>query len=298
MCGIAGIHLRDESLVPQLGSLMHDMVEGIVVRGPDSAGLALYGDRHRLPEDYSSVSMLDAPNDIKQLVADKLPQNADVSVEEFAETTFVRAKVFSKELAQVVREVAPDAMVIGTGDDSVVYKGVGNPMDLRETYRLSEATGWQGVIHTRLATESAVDAEGAHPYSVGNGLSMVHNGSFSNHATIRRELEDEGVEFDSQNDTEVAARFISYRMEEKGDDLDSALKELSRTFDGFYTLLVTTENGFAVARDEFACKPAIVAEHPKWVAMASEFQAISHLPGIEDAKIFEPEPGKVYTWNR
>lgn len=297
MCGIAGIHLRNESLFPQLGSIMHEMVEGIVVRGPDSAGVALYGDRDRLPENYSSVSMLGAPDDVVERVRKKLP-DADVTGEQMAETMYVRAKVASKELVKVIREVAPEARQIGTGDDMVVYKGVGSPLDLRETYRLSDATGWQGVIHTRLATESAVDAEGAHPYSVGTGLSLVHNGSFSNHSTIRRELQDEGVEFNSMNDTEVAAQFISYRMEEKGDDLDTALKALSETFDGFYTLLVTTQDGFAVARDEFACKPAIVAEHPDWVAMASEFQAISHLPGIEDAEIFEPEPGKVYTWNR
>src|SRR5690625_87043 len=297
MCGIAGIHLRDESLAPQLGSFMQEMVEGIVVRGPDSAGLALYGDHDRLPEDYSSVSLLDAPDDIKERVSQKLP-DADVTVEDFAETTFIRAKVKSQELANVVREVAPDAMVIGTGDDSVVYKGVGNPMDLRETYRLADATGWRGVIHTRLATESAVDAEGAPPYSVGNGLSVVHNGSFANHATGRRDLEDKGIEFDSDNDTEVAARFIAYQMEEEGDDLDTALKKVSSALDGFFTLLVTTEDGFAVARDEFATKPVIIAEHPQWVAMAYECQAIAHLPGIEDAEIFEPEPGKVLTWNR
>src|SRR5690625_2240434 len=297
MCGIAGTHLRDESLVPLLGSFMHEMVEGIVVRGPDSAGLALYGDHDRLPEDYSSASLLDAPDDIKERVSQKLP-DADVTVEEFAETTFIRAKVKSQELAKVVREAAPDAMVIGTGDDSVVYKGVGNPLDLSETYRLADATGWQGVIHTRLATESAVDAEGAHPYSVGNGLSLVHNGSFANYAPVRRDLQDRGIEFDSDNDTEVAARFIAYRMEHEGDDLDAALKELAKTLDGFFTLLVTTEDGFAVARDEFATKPVIIAEHPQWVAMASEFQAIAHLPGIEDAEIFEPEPGKVITWKR
>src|SRR5699024_7452755 len=255
MCGIAGIHLRDESLVPQLGSLMHEMVEGIVVRGPDSAGLALYGDHDRLPEDYSSVSMLDAPSDIKQLVAEKLPQSADVSVEEFAETTFVRAKVFSKELSQVVREVAPEAMIIGTGDDSVVYKGVGNPMDLRDTYRLSEATGWQGVIHTRLATESAVDAEGAHPYSVGNGLSMVHNGSFANYATVRRDLEDKGVEFDSNNETEVAARFIAYRMEHEGEDMVAVLKEQTKTHDVFFTMMIPTHVYIAVTIYEFDHHP-------------------------------------------
>lgn len=296
MCGIAGIHLRNESLASQLGSLMHEMVEGIVVRGPDSAGVALYGDSKRVPEDYSSVSLLNAPSNIKELVSGKLPE-ADVTIEDLADTTFIRAKVPVKELVMVVREVAPDASVIGSGEDSVVYKGVGNPLDLRETYRLSDATGYQGVIHTRLATESAIDAEGAHPYSV-NGLSIVHNGSFSNHATIRRDLMEKGVEFDSENDTEVAARYISYRMQELGETLDEASEALSENFDGFYTLLITTEDSFAVVRDEYACKPAIIAEHPDWVAMASEFQAISHLPGMEDAEIFEPAPGKVYTWKR
>ena len=129
-------------------------------------------------------------------------------------------------------------------------------------------------------------------------LSVVHNGSFSNHATIRRDLIEKGITFDSQNDTEVAARYISYRMQELGESLDEASEALSANFDGFYTLLITTEDSFAVVRDEYACKPAIIAEHPDWVAMASEFQAISHLPGMDDAEIFEPAPGKVYTWKR
>jgi glutamate synthase domain-containing protein 1 len=276
---------------------MHEMVEGIVVRGPDSAGVALYGDRERLPEDYSSVSLLNAPGDIRQLLVEKLPTDADVTVEDMADTTFIRAKMNVDELTKYAQDVAPDAIVIGSGEDSVIYKGVGNPMDLRETYRLADATGWQGVIHTRLATESAVDAEGAHPYTV-NGLSVVHNGSFANHATIRRDLIEEGIEFDSENDTEVAARYLSWRMQHKGEDLETAVKNLSNTFDGFYTLLVTTEDSFAVVRDEYACKPVMIAEHPQWVAMASEFQAIAHLPGIEDADIFEPGPKKVYTWKR
>ena len=297
MCGIAGIQLRDEKLIPQLGSLMHEMVDGIVVRGPDSAGVAIYGDRELLPEEYSSVSLLDAPGDTRQRVAERLSHDADVSVENVSDTTFIRAKMPSDQLVALVREIVPEASVIGAGDDSVIYKGVGNPMDLRETYRLSDVTGWQGVLHTRLATESAVSAAGAHPYSV-NGLSVVHNGSFANHATIRRDLEEKGLTFDSENDTEVASRYISYRMQQLGEDLQTAVEALSEEFDGFYTLLVTTEDSFAVVRDQYACKPAIIAEHPDWVAMASEFQAIAHLPGMEDAEIFEPGPGKVYTWKR
>ena len=143
MCGIAGIHLRDDSLIPQLGSFLHEMVEGIVVRGPDSAGVALYGDRERLPEDYSSVSLLSAPGDLKERLVEKLPNDADVSVEDMSDTTFIRAKMKADELVRIVRDIAPEASVIGSGEDSIIYKGIGNPMDLRETYRLSETTGWR-----------------------------------------------------------------------------------------------------------------------------------------------------------
>lgn len=298
MCGIIGLHLRDPELNPQLGTLMRHMLEGIVVRGPDSAGVALYGDRQRCPEGYSSLSLLNTPED-PAATASRIEQQlgTTVTAQQYADTTVVRAKTDPHSLDQAVRDAIPEALHVGLGDDTVVYKGVGHPLELAEEFRLSEANGWQGIAHTRMATESAIDAEGCHPYSVGTGLSLVHNGSFSNHATIRRQLQSQGVKFDSENDTEVGARFVESRLNE-GDDLQTALETLGEVFDGFYTLLVTTNDGFAVVRDEIACKPAIIAEHPDWVAMGSEFQALASLPGIQDAKIFEPEPGRVYTWKR
>lgn len=296
MCGIIGLHLRDPELHPQLGKLMAEMVQGIIVRGPDSAGVALYGDKSRVPENHSAMSLLHAPEDLGELVSKEL-NNDDVNVEVVGETTVITASEDVEKLAEAVKKVAPDALSIGLGEDMVVYKSVGHPTKLTKTFRLEGADGWQGVAHTRLATESAIDAEGCHPYSVGTGLSLAHNGSFSNHGSIRRQMQGEGVEFDSLNDTEVAARYVAQRLKD-GDDLDTALHKLGETFDGFYTLLVTTDDGFAVVRDTIACKPAIVAEHPRWVAMASEFQALAGLPGIEEANVFEPKPGKVYTWNR
>jgi glutamate synthase domain-containing protein 1 len=148
-----------------------------------------------------------------------------------------------------------------------------------------------------MATESAVTASGSHPFSFGPDQCLVHNGSFANHATIRRELRAQGVEFDSDNDSEVGARFVAQRLRE-GADLDKALRLLCERFDGFYTLLVTTRDSFAVVRDAIACKPAIVAETPQWVAMASEYRALDVLPGIASARIFEPEPEEVYVWQR
>ena len=108
-------------------------------------------------------------------------------------------------------------------------------------------------------------------------------------------VEREGVRFDSQNDSEVGARFVASRLAQ-GEDLEKALLALRETFDGFYTLLVTSADGFAVVRDPIACKPAVVAETDAWVAMASEFRALAGLPGIESARLYEPEPGKVYAW--
>ncbi|MDT5247772.1 MAG: methylamine---glutamate N-methyltransferase subunit, partial [Mycobacterium sp.] len=150
---------------------------------------------------------------------------------------------------------------------------------------------------TRMATESAVTPAGAHPYAVGPDQCLVHNGSFANHASIRRELQAAGVRFDSENDTEVGARFVASRLAE-GRDVETALKELCATFDGFYTLLVSNRDSFAVVRDAIACKPAVIAETADWVAMASEYRALSGLPGVEKATIWEPEPEVVYAWTR
>ena len=289
MCGIVGLHLRSEALYPRLGRLLESMLCGVVERGPDSAGVAVYGDRRRVPAGHAAVSVL-------------LPQDADTGgldahVTVAGDTTIVAAPTSPEALVARVREAFPTARVVGSGHDLTVYKGVGHPRELATTYGLADAVGWQGLAHTRMATESAVVPEGCHPFSVGPDQCLVHNGSFSNHASIRRELVRAGVEFDSENDSEVGARFVAARPAQ-GEDLEKALLALRETFDGFYTLLVTSADGFAVVRDPIACKPAVIAETDAWVAMASEFRALAALPGIDDARLYEPEPGRVYAWRR
>jgi glutamate synthase domain-containing protein 1 len=303
VCGIVGLHLRDPVLYPRLGRLLATMLDGVAERGPDSAGVGVYGDRARCPEGYAAVSVLDAGRSARRLadaVADHLARAGRavrVTGRCAADTTVLAAPVDPEVLAEAVRATVPDARVVGTGQDLVVYKGVGRPADLAGAYGLAEATGWQGLAHTRMATESAITASGCHPFSVGPDQCLVHNGSFANHATIRRELERTGVRFDSDNDSEVGARFVAARLA-AGEDLEKALRALAERFDGFYTLLVTSADGFAVVRDEIACKPAIIAETDAWVAMASEFRALAELPGIDDARVSEPEPGRVYAWRR
>jgi glutamate synthase domain-containing protein 1 len=146
-----------------------------------------------------------------------------------------------------------------------------------------------------MATESAITTDGSHPSSTGEDECLVHNGSLSNHNNLRRKLKKDGINFNSENDTEVAAGYISNNLSNKK-TLKETLKKGLNDLDGFYTFITGTRKGFAVLRDEIACKPAVIAETDDYVAIASEFQAMAHLPNVNSAKIFEPEPGVVYSW--
>ncbi len=289
MCGIVGLHLRAEELYPRLGELLSGMLCEMSDRGADSAGIAVYGDPSWSPPGKGCVSVTD--------IAEAPDLGPDVAVVQVDSTYLLSADEPSEELLQRVRAACPQALIAGFGADLAVLKGVGHPRDLTEAWGLSTARGWQGVGHTRMATESAVTPSGCHPYTVGPQQCLVHNGSFANHATIRRDLRRDGVCFDSENDTEVGARFVAQQLA-AGRDIETALKELCATFDGFYTLLVSNHDSFAVVRDAIACKPAVIAETADWVAMASEYRALAGLPGVESAKIWEPEPEVVYAWTR
>ncbi|VEG58225.1 glutamine amidotransferase, class-II [Mycolicibacterium aurum] len=302
MCGIVGLHLRSPELYPRLGELLTGMLCEMGDRGSDSAGVAVYGDPTWSPPGQGCVSVADLgtgrteePDQVAAAVAAALGGEVDgVAVDV---SYVLSAGVDSDVLLRAVRAAYPGALVAGFGSDMAVLKGVGHPRALTDGWGLAKAQGWQGVGHTRMATESAVTPAGCHPYAVGPEQCMVHNGSFANHATIRRDLRAAGVPFDSENDTEVGARFIAKLLAE-GRDVQSALKELCATFDGFYTLLVSNRDSFAVVRDAIACKPAVIAETEDWVAMGSEYRALAGLPGVERARIWEPEPEVVYAWSR
>jgi glutamate synthase domain-containing protein 1 len=273
----------------------------IVDRGPDSAGLAVYNTPGLVSDGTSTLSLLGkdqgiALPEIKSSLDALLPSDAAAAVRVVGDTTLVSAAVATDLLVKAVSETLPGSTIIGRGEHVAVMKSVGHPMEIAAEHGLEAMAGSQGLSHTRMATESAVTAGGSHPFAVADDLCLVHNGSFSNHATIRRSLLRQGVVFDSDNDTEVGARYIASRLQQ-GDDLETALTNLGKVFDGFYTLVVTTADSMAVVRDPIACKPAIIAETADYVAMASEYRALASLPGIETARIFEPEPGKVYTWS-
>jgi methylamine---glutamate N-methyltransferase subunit A len=300
MCGIAGIQLHDAALRPRLGELLDSMLCQAASRGPDAAGVGIYGDPRYGDEGEVSVSVL-ALDDLSAAASELArvwhePSPAPVIVPAGPSWVIV-ARTSLPVLLETVQHALPTSLVIGQGHSLAVLKGTGDPVALSRQFDLRAMTGWQGVSHTRMATESAVTPAHSHPFSVAPDLCLVHNGSFANHATIRRRLQAEGHHFDSDNDSEVGARFLAHCLAQ-GDHVAEALRRLCKEFDGFYTLLVTTADSFAVVRDAIACKPAVLAVTDRWVAMASEYRSLAGLPGIEDAKLFEPEPEEVYVWQR
>ena len=191
----------------------------------------------------------------------------------------------------------PHLRVMSAGKVIEIFKETGRPEKFVARFGLADVRGTHALGHTRMATESRVTTEGSHPFSTGLDLCLVHNGSLSNHNRLREELRRAGIEFKTENDTEVAAGFLTWRLRE-GAVLEQALEDCLEALDGFYTFLVGTENGFAVLRDPIACKPAVMAETEEWVAMASEWRAIAVLPGAAEARMWEPEPAVVYAWER
>lgn len=297
MCGIVGLFILDPDLEPDLGKHFTTMLEEMTARGPDSAGLALY-DRSVPPDRMRWSLRSDAPETDWVRVRDAIEKatGQPSTMEVVKNIAFLIAADNEVAVRQALSTVTEEQItVVGMGHAMSLIKDIGLPRDICERYRVPEMAGYLALGHTRMATESAITTDGAHPFSPAPDLALVHNGSFSNHASIRRSLADAGVNCLTDNDTEVAAQFIGYRMS-LGDDLQEAMRHVLKEFDGFFTLVVSAEHEFSVVRDAFACKPMIIAELPEYIAVASEYHALANLPGIERARVFEPQPEDIHTW--
>ncbi len=295
MCGIVGIYLKNDDLNPELGQLLAAMLVEMSDRGPDSAGIALY--RDPVPESSCKLTLYSAGHYQWGLLQTELAAhlNVDVTLDVLASHAVVIAAAPVASVQSWLASQHPELRVMSAGSAIEIYKEKGLPVEFVRDFKLHELNGSHALGHTRMATESAVTTEHSHPFSTGMDLCLVHNGSLSNHNWLRRMLRDEGVDIQTDNDSEVAAGYLMWRLRE-GDSLEEALNRALRDLDGFYTFAIGTKDGFAVLRDPIACKPAIMAETDDWVAMASEFRAIAQLPGAQQARIWEPSPATVYTW--
>ncbi|KPW21407.1 Glutamate synthase GltB1 subunit [Pseudomonas amygdali pv. aesculi] len=298
MCGIVGLYLKNPALESQLGRLFEPMLEAMTDRGPDSAGVAIYGDEVAQGWVKLTLQATTEQYDFKALIA-ALQSRLDAPLDWFQNASAVVLKIQAEEAAvrAALAQLAPTVRIMSAGQSIEILKGMGLPREISERFGLASMKGSHIIGHTRMATESAVTMEGSHPFSTGSDLCLVHNGSLSNHFRLRQNLRREGIHFETDNDTEVAAGYLAWRLQQ-GDSLKQALDKSLEDLDGFFTFAIGTRNGFAVIRDPIACKPAILAETDDYVAMASEYQALSSLPGIENARVWEPVPATMYIWER
>ena len=294
MCGIVGIFIKNKKLENKLGDYLSKMIDNMSSRGPDSAGFAIYNSLNNKKLCKISLCLSDKTNSQK-LILDIKKYFKNINIKKVSDHLIITTSSKVKDFIKFINNNYNDISIVGYGQSIEIFKQVGNPKDVVKKFQLHKFKGSHAIGHTRMATESAITTNGSHPYSTGEDECLVHNGSLSNHNNLRRSLIKNGQNFDSLNDTEVAAGYISDNLK-KNLSLKDALKKSLNDLDGFYTFIVGTKNGFAILRDEIACKPAVVAETNDYVAIASEFQAMAHLPEVYKAKIFEPQPGVVYTW--
>ena len=297
MCGIVGLFLKDKLLEPKLGGLLTEMLITMTDRGPDSAGIAIYGSDNGV-DSKLTIQSDQADRDFATLVADVSREiGSDVTLQRNDTHAVLGVASDKTELArEAIAKLRADVRIMSDGDAIEIYKEVGLPKDVAQRFQLSTMSGSHGIGHTRMATESAVTTDGAHPFSTGPDQCLVHNGSLSNHNNLRRKLCREGIRIESANDTEVGAAYLTWKMQE-GATLGQALQTSLEDLDGFFTFVVGTKDGFGVVRDPIACKPAVLAETDQYVAFGSEYRALVVLPRIESARVWEPEPATVYFWS-
>jgi amidophosphoribosyltransferase len=296
MCGIVGIYLKNKDLHSKLGTLFCPMLKEMGDRGPDSSGFAIYRENYN---NNFKVTLYSPDKGyqwkaIKNLL--KKDQNISIDIKKISTHAYFEITMDPKMFRTWLTLNFPEISIMSIGTSLEIYKEVGMPSDVIDQFGVSSMSGSHMIGHTRMATESAVTTQGAHPFNTGEDLCLVHNGSLSNHNDLKRWLSKEkGIIFQTENDTEVAAGYLSYKMEE-GLSLKEALEESLNDLDGFFTFTVGTKSGFAVLRDPIACKPAVIAETEDWVAMSSEYRALARLPDVSNANVWEPKPGQVYSW--
>ena len=302
MCGIVGLFLKDDSLQPHLGELLSEMLVTMSDRGPDSAGIAIYGGDSEVSRSVAKITLQSHSADtdfagLSDEVAAAIEADGGTVSLAVKDTHAVLLVPAAKaaDVRAVLAGIRPTVRIMSVGEAIEIYKEVGLPRSVAERFSVSRMSGTHGIGHTRMATESAVTTMGAHPFSTGADQCLVHNGSLSNHNSLRRTLIRDGIHFETDNDTEVAAAYLTHKMQQ-GASLGEALESGLDDLDGFYTFVVGTRDGFGVVRDPIACKPAVMAETDQYVAFGSEYRALVNLPGIDAARVWEPEPATVYFW--
>ncbi len=296
MCGIAGFLQKDLSSEPRAADAILDMLLALNRRGPDSAGVALYGPRR--DDGFVVRAWFGDDEEAAGQGVDLLKARWQVPTADVTEG-YLRLEVVTDDGAGEVADAVDAAglEVFSVGRSLEIVKHELRADDLGRTYGLTGYPARHGIGHTRMATESRVDVAHAHPFWARpfEDIAVVHNGHITNYHKLRRIFEMKGHRFHTGNDTELIAVYIADRLA-RGYSLDGAVNASMRDLDGSFTYLISTAEGFAVARDQFASKPGVIYEDDQIVAIASEEQAIYAAIGERQGLTREVRAREVLTW--
>lgn len=298
MCGIAGFFDKSETRSVSVGATLLRMLTALSCRGPDSAGIALWG-----PGDDGLIVRvkLGDGGDLearRREVLRRVRRTTRVQVSA-AQGSLLRLEVTKTEpaeLATAIESVAPDVEVVSMGQRLEIVKQVGAPGSLDAEFAVSTWTGTHGLGHTRLSTESRVDLSHSQPFWAHGtpDLAVVHNGHICNYHRLRRIYEQEGVRFYTENDSEIIGLYLARQLA-GGRTLAEALSASVRDLDGSFSYLAATADAFGFAKDPYSLKPLIVAESEGAVGIANEEIALqAALGGRYQAR--EAEAGATRVW--
>ena len=301
MCGIAGIMLKDSSEDFKTGEALVNMLNGCQHRGPDSTGFALYGDAQentlklRLLVGQGDVGVAAITN-IKKLLNE---QDAIIIEDEHICETYRATIKYTGDIQKFSYALEHAAKVVSIGNSLDIIKDVGSAEDVNARYDIKQYKGTHGLGHVRLATESDVKPEAAHPFWATGfaDVAIVHNGQITNYWKMRRRLEQREYEFRTDNDSELIAVYLADKLSQ-GIVLKDALKTSIDDLDGTFSFLVSTKDEIGYAKDHLAVKPMVMYETDDMVAIASEEVSLNKLFPGQALNTKEPPPGTYNTWSR
>lgn len=301
MCGIAGIMFKTAGARGGTGRALIDMLDGCQHRGPDSTGFALYGEAvaGRLRLRFFVGNGSEAPEAIERIRAALTEHKAEIVEDERIGGNYRVVVAFDGDVQKLSYAMERAATVISIGASLDIAKDVGSAHEVDEIYHVARFEGTHGLGHVRLATESDVKPEAAHPFWATGfaDVAIVHNGQITNYWKMRRRLERRGFEFSTDNDSELIAVYLADKLSH-GVALRDALETSISDLDGTFSFLVSTKDEIGYAKDRLAAKPMVMYETDELIAIASEEVSLNRLFPGQALDTSEPPPGTYDTWSR
>lgn len=301
MCGIAGIMYRGEGDGLHVAKALIDMLDGCQHRGPDSTGFALYGQaaKGELKLRFFVGQGDEAIAAVERIQKTLAEQHASIIEDEHIGDNYRVVVQFSGDVRKFAYAMEQAAKVISIGESLDIVKDVGKAHEVDERYAVHKFTSTHGLGHVRLATESDVKPESAHPFWATGfaDVAIVHNGQITNYWKMRRRLEQRDFEFRTDNDSELIAVYLADKLSQ-GIALQEALKTSIDDLDGTFSFLVSTKDEIGYAKDRLAVKPMIMYENDDLIAVASEEVSLNRLFPGQALNTKEPPPGSYNTWSR